>query len=86
MIRFLWLFFLFLLCYYIVTSVAGLLKRSTHRPPPERSPEGEPMVRDPQCGIFVPRSLALKRVVKGKTYFFCSEECLKNFENPENSP
>ncbi len=43
------------------------------------------MVRDPHCGIFVPRSLALKKVIKGKTYYFCSEECLKSFGNPKNS-
>ena len=42
------------------------------------------MVRDPQCGMFVPRSLALKKVIKGKTYYFCSEECLKSFENPKD--
>ena len=86
MIRFVWLFFLFLLCYYIVTAITGLLKGSSHRPPPEKSPEGEAMVRDPQCGIFVPRSLALEKVVRGKTYYFCSEECLKKFDNPEKSP
>lgn len=80
MIRFLWLSFLFLLCYYIVTAIFGLLRGSVHQPPPEKSSEGETMVRDPQCGTFVPRSLALRKVVKGKTYFFCSEECLKRFE------
>ncbi len=85
MIRFLWLSFLFLLCYYIVTAISGLLKGSVRQAPPEKSPEGEAMVRDPQCGTFVPRSLALKKVIKGKTYYFCSEECLKSFGNPKNS-
>ena len=85
MIRFLWLSFLFLLCYYIVTAISELLKGSARQPPPEKSPEGEPMVRDPQCGIFVPRSLALKKVIKGKTYYFCSEECLKSFGESKDS-
>lgn len=85
MIRFLWLFFLFLLCYYLVTAISGLFTGRPHSPPPEKSPEGEAMVRDPHCGIFVPRSLALKKVIKGKTYYFCSEECLKSFGNPKNS-
>ncbi|MGE4542880.1 MAG: YHS domain-containing protein [Pedobacter sp.] len=84
MMRLLWLFFLFLLCYYIVTAISGLFKGRAHQPPPEKSPEGEPMVRDPQCGIFVPRSLALKKAVKGKTYYFCSEECLKSFGNSKD--
>jgi YHS domain-containing protein len=80
MIRFLWLFFLFLLCYYLITSIIGLLKGKPHRPPPEKRPEGETMVRDPHCGTFVPRSLAVKKVIKGKTCYFCSEECMKKYE------
>jgi len=85
MLRFLWLFFLFLLCYYLVTAIAGLFSRSTHRPPPAKSPEGEVMVHDPHCGTFVPRSLAHKKVIKGQTYYFCSQQCLENFD-PANRP
>ncbi|APG24616.1 hypothetical protein A7E75_05935 [Syntrophotalea acetylenica] len=85
MLRLLWLFFLFLLCYYLVTAVSGLFKSSTHRPPPAKSPEGEVMVRDPHCGTFVPRSLALKKVIKGQTYYFCSQRCLESFDPADAS-
>ncbi|ABA87510.1 TRASH domain protein [Syntrophotalea carbinolica DSM 2380] len=85
MFRFLWLFFLFLLSYYLVTAVTGLFKNATHRPPPEKRPEGEAMVRDPHCGTFIPRSLALKKVIKGQTYYFCSEECIRLFDSQETS-
>ncbi len=37
--------------------------------------EGEEMVCDPQCGVYVPLSNALKRRVRGKTVYFCSNEC-----------
>ncbi len=37
--------------------------------------EGEEMVRDPQCGVYIPHSNALKRRVRGETVFFCSREC-----------
>ena len=37
--------------------------------------EGEEMVCDPHCGVYVPLSSALKRRVRGKTVYFCSNEC-----------
>ena len=37
--------------------------------------EGEEMVRDPQCGVYLPRSNALKRRIRGSTVYFCSREC-----------
>jgi uncharacterized membrane protein YraQ (UPF0718 family)/YHS domain-containing protein len=35
---------------------------------------------DPVCGMKVDRTKALRRVVAGQTYFFCSEHCLQAFE------
>jgi len=40
----------------------------------------ETAVRDPQCGKTVDPENALKLDWEGKTYFFCSEECRKNFD------
>ena len=37
--------------------------------------EGEEMVRDPQCGVYVPVSSALKKKIKGEEVYFCSREC-----------
>ncbi len=37
--------------------------------------EGEEMVRDPQCGVYLPLSNALKRRIKGEILYFCSREC-----------
>lgn len=79
MIRLLWLFLLFLLFYYLVSAIVGMLRRSGQRPPPAKRSEGETMVRDPQCGTFVPTSLGIKKVIKGQTYYFCSEKCAKQF-------
>jgi YHS domain-containing protein len=85
MFRFLWLFFLFLLSYYLVTALSGLFKAGGHHPPPEKRPEGEAMIRDPYCGTFVPRSLAIKKTVKGKTCYFCSEECMNKYIQQKTS-
>ncbi len=41
------------------------------------------MAKDPICGMVIPKERALKREVGGRTYYFCSESCVKTFEAPE---
>lgn len=42
------------------------------------------MARDPVCGMYVDEeTTAFKTVVDGKTYYFCSEQCLRTFTQPE---
>ena len=42
------------------------------------------MARDPVCGMYVDEETAVyKTVVDGKTYYFCSEQCLRTFTQPE---
>ncbi len=42
------------------------------------------MARDPVCGMYVDEeTAAFKTVVDGKTYYFCSEQCLRTFTQPE---
>ena len=39
------------------------------------------LVRDPVCGTFVVPSRALTRASGSTVHYFCSEECLKKFED-----
>lgn len=41
------------------------------------------MAKDPICGMVIPKDRAIKRVVGGREYYFCSETCVKTFEAPE---
>lgn len=41
------------------------------------------MAKDPICGMVVDKATALKTERAGRTYYFCSQSCLKTFENPE---
>lgn len=43
----------------------------------------EEMAKDPICGMVIPKERALTREVGGRTYYFCSESCVKTFEAPE---
>ena len=38
---------------------------------------------DPICGMSVDVDTPFKKEVGGRTYYFCSEQCLRTFENPE---
>ena len=39
----------------------------------------EEMVRDPQCGVYVPLSSAIKKRVRGETVYFCSRDCEEKY-------
>jgi len=41
------------------------------------------MAKDPICGMVIPKERSIKREVGGRTYYFCSESCVKTFEAPE---
>lgn len=44
------------------------------------------LVEDPICHTYVPESQSLSVVQGGKTYYFCSQECLDTFtEHQERS-
>ena len=39
------------------------------------------MVQDPVCKTYIPRREAVKRVIEGQNFFFCSNECASKFES-----
>jgi len=41
------------------------------------------MAKDPICGMVIPKDRSIKREVGGRTYYFCSETCVRTFESPE---
>lgn len=43
----------------------------------------EDMAKDPICGMVIPKSRSIKRIINGKEYYFCSESCAKTFSSPE---
>ena len=49
----------------------------------ETRPVTGEMAKDPICGMVIPKDRAIKRVVGGREYYFCSETCVKTFEAPE---
>lgn len=42
------------------------------------------MAKDPICGMMVDKTTALSRERGGRSFYFCSDSCLRIFESPEN--
>ena len=81
MIRiFLKLLFLFL-GGYILYLVYKFMTEPLNKDKEEKKSEvikGE-LVKDPVCGIFLPKNQAIKLKHKGGTFYFCSENCKTKF-------
>ncbi|MCF8145413.1 MAG: YHS domain-containing protein [Deltaproteobacteria bacterium] len=76
---------LILLAYVAYRLVRRFLGPVQHPPDQhtEPSPEGgliDEMVQDPYCKTYIPKRTAVRRVVAGREYFFCSEACADRFE------
>ena len=37
------------------------------------------VVKDPVCQTYIPKSLAVEKTIKGKTYYFCGHDCAAKF-------
>jgi len=59
----------------VLTAIWRLLGAPRKPTPREKSSRGEDMVRDPECGMFLPKGDALSASIAGETHFFCSAEC-----------
>ena len=38
------------------------------------------MVQDPNCKTYVPKTEAVRKEIREKEYFFCSEKCAEEYE------
>jgi Cu+-exporting ATPase len=50
---------------------------------PAAAAAGKQLAKDPICGMMVDKATALSRERGGRTYYFCSDSCVRTFESPE---
>jgi uncharacterized protein len=43
------------------------------------------MVKDEYCNTYLPKEDAIKEVIEGKEYYFCSKECRQKFIETKKS-
>ena len=56
--------------------------------PEKSSAEQEPteMVMDPNNGVYIPKSEAIKKTINGKEYYFSSEQSAEEFIKKQTTP
>ena len=82
MIRLLLLFLLAYLFFRVIKGVFSLLGGGGQELKRGRDEEKviDEMVQDPSCKTYIPRRGAIRKVIQGQEYFFCSQECARKFE------
>ncbi|MBU0734278.1 MAG: YHS domain-containing protein [Proteobacteria bacterium] len=75
--RFLILIALAFLLYHVIRKYLRLGQKSVQRA--DGGPVDE-MVQDPSCLTYIPRRGAQRKVIGGKEFFFCSNDCAEKFE------
>jgi YHS domain-containing protein len=72
------------LIYAVVRFFQNLSKRS--EAPKSRPRLSGMMVKDEACNTYVPKEEALREVIDGQEYFFCSKDCQKKFLEQRKRP
>ena len=80
MVGFLRIILYTLLAYIVYKSIRFYQKLSqkSHSPPKSKQTSGL-MVKDVICNTYLPQEDAIKEIMEGKEYFFCSKECRLKF-------
>lgn len=69
-----------LIAYIIYKSIRFYQKLSQKsKPPPQSKQISGLMVKDAICNTYLPQEDAIKEIMEGKEYFFCSKECRQKF-------
>ena len=74
----LWAILIVLLVRALSRLMRGVLHGAGYRKDGGETP-GVPLVKDPVCGIFIPRSRALTAGSGDRMQFFCSEKCRREW-------
>jgi len=38
------------------------------------------LVKDPMCGVYIPKKKAMVAKIKGRVYYFCSKKCMEEYK------
>ncbi|MBN1140831.1 MAG: YHS domain-containing protein [Deltaproteobacteria bacterium] len=79
MLRFLWLLLIVFLIYQLVRSLAGHFFPAPRSDKGSAGQSGEELVKDPQCGVYFPKSQGVTVEIDGRRLHFCSPACRDAF-------
>ena len=68
-----------ILFYILYRILFGGRKKVANKKASAEIPSQDVLAEDPVCHTYVPESQSLSLEKDGKTYYFCSKECLNKF-------
>jgi uncharacterized protein len=73
---------------YIIYSIYRFLKNlgRPRRQPQEAARLSGVMVKDEACQTYLPKNEAVRDVIEGREYFFCSKDCRQKFLEERKRP
>jgi len=69
-----------LLAYVLYRVIRWLILPALPSGREDRTGTIDQMVQDPSCQTYIPMRQALRKVIRGKEYYFCSKACIEKFE------
>jgi len=79
--RYLILFALIYLCYYVLKkALLPVLRTYKIFKGHHESPTDKELVQDPHCLTYIPKETALRTTIGGNIHYFCSQTCLEEFK------
>lgn len=77
-------FFLLLLAVYLLyRAVINMFRKSRHDHNSVKgrnhSNDGNRLIEDPQCGVYISRETAVSKTIAGRKTFFCSSDCADRY-------
>jgi YHS domain-containing protein len=66
--------------YLLYRILKGMLVSKKREVKTDRGDIIDDLVQDPQCKLYIPSRSSVKRVITGRNYSFCSEECARRFQ------
>ena len=80
--RYLIIFVLLYLCYYIVKkAVLPALRSYKVFKRYRTSSTDKELVQDPHCHTYIPKETALRAIISGEIFYFCSQNCLDEYRD-----
>ena len=78
-----WLRYLifFIFVYLVIRGLKSFLPQPEKNRRIDRTSAGEDMVKDPNCNTYIPLDSAIVAKVNGRSHYFCSKECEKEYRN-----
>ena len=80
MMRFLFTIVIVMIAWQVLRGLLRSLAGGSANDVPKRDRlRGEEMVRDPECGTYIPKARAVSRSVNGRDLLFCCEDCGRRY-------